>query len=68
MADLPSLEPGGPREYLYFDPARTRAGIVTRGGLCPGLNNVIRGLVPELADSYRVTDVLGFRDGFRPER
>lgn len=65
VADLPSLEPGGPREYLYFDPARTRAGIVTCGGLCPGLNNVIRGLVLELADSYRVTDVLGFRDGFR---
>lgn len=65
VADLPSLEPGGPREYLYFDPSRTRAGIVTCGGLCPGLNNVIRGLVLELADSYGVTDVLGFRDGFR---
>ena len=45
VTDLPSLEPGGPREYIYFDPARTRAGIVTCGGLCPGLNNVIRGLV-----------------------
>ena len=65
VADLPSLEPGGPRKYLYFDPARTRAGIVTCGGLCPGLNNVIRGLVLELADSYGITDVVGFRDGFR---
>ena len=65
MADLPSLEPGGPREYIYFDPSRTRAGIVTCGGLCPGLNNVIRGLVLELADNYGVTDVFGFRDGFR---
>lgn len=65
VADLPSLEPGGPREYLYFDPSRTRAGIVTCGGLCPGLNNVIRGLVLELADSYGLTDVVGFRDGFR---
>ncbi len=64
-ADLPSLEPGGPREYIYFDPPRTRAAIVTCGGLCPGLNNVIRGLVLELADSYGVTDVIGFRDGFR---
>jgi 6-phosphofructokinase 1 len=63
--DLPSLEPGGPREYIYFDPARTRAGIVTCGGLCPGLNNVIRGVVLELADNYGVTDVVGFRDGFR---
>src|ERR1700733_6381496 len=65
VADLPSLEPGGPREYIYFDPSATRAGIVTCGGLCPGLNNVIRGLVLELADNYGVTDVLGFRDGFR---
>jgi 6-phosphofructokinase 1 len=65
VADLPSLEPGGPREYIYFDPSRTRAGIVTCGGLCPGLNNVIRGLVLELADNYGVTDVVGFRDGFR---
>jgi 6-phosphofructokinase 1 len=63
--DLPSLEAGGPREYIYFDPSHTRAAIVTCGGLCPGLNNVIRGLVLELADNYGVTDVLGFRDGFR---
>src|SRR5690348_4243603 len=65
VADLPSLEAGGPREYIYFDPKQTRAGIVTCGGLCPGLNNVIRGLVLELADSYGITDVVGFRDGFR---
>jgi 6-phosphofructokinase 1 len=65
VAELPSLEPGGPREYIYFDPSRTRAAIVTCGGLCPGLNNVIRGLVLELADNYGITDVLGFRDGFR---
>jgi len=65
VADLPALEPGGPREYIYFDPSRTRAAIVTCGGLCPGLNNVIRGLVLELADNYGVTEVLGFRDGFR---
>jgi 6-phosphofructokinase 1 len=65
VSELPSLEPGGPREYIYFDPARTRAAIVTCGGLCPGLNNVIRGLVLELADNYGVRDVVGFRDGFR---
>jgi len=65
VAELPSLEPGGPREYIYFDPSRTRAAIVTCGGLCPGLNNVIRGLVLQLADNYGVTEVLGFRDGFR---
>ena len=65
VGDLPSMEPGGPREFIYFDPPRTRAAIVTCGGLCPGLNNVIRGLVLELADNYGVTEVLGFRDGFR---
>jgi 6-phosphofructokinase 1 len=62
---LPSLEPGGPREYIYFDPAVTRVGIVTCGGLCPGLNNVIRGLVLEFSENYGVTDIVGFRDGYR---
>jgi 6-phosphofructokinase 1 len=65
VADLPSLEPGGPRERIFFDPAATRVGIVSCGGLCPGLNNVIRGLVRELADNYGVTDIVGFRDGYR---
>lgn len=65
VSDLPSFEPGGPREYIYFDPARTRVGIVTCGGLCPGLNNVIRGLVLELSENYGVTDIVGFRDGYR---
>jgi len=65
VGDLPSLEPGGPREYIYFDPARTRVGVVTCGGLCPGLNNVIRGLVMELSENYGVTDIVGFRDGYR---
>ena len=51
VAELPSLEPGGPRKHIYFDPKQTRAAIVTCGGLCPGLNNVIRGLVLELADN-----------------
>jgi 6-phosphofructokinase 1 len=63
-ADWPSLESGGPRERIWFDPATVRAGIVTCGGLCPGLNNVIRGLVLELAEHYCVREVLGFRDGY----
>jgi 6-phosphofructokinase 1 len=65
VTDLPSLEPGGPRERIYFNPASTTVGIVTCGGLCPGLNNVIRGLVLELADNYGVTEILGFRDGYQ---
>ena len=64
VAALPSLEPGGPRELLFFDPARTSVGIVTCGGLCPGLNNVIRGLVLELSDHYGVTNIVGFRNGY----
>jgi hypothetical protein len=45
IADLPAFNPGGPREKLFFDPTTVTAGVVTCGGLCPGLNNVIRGLV-----------------------
>ena len=58
---LPSLEPGGPRKRIYFDPAKTRVGIVTCGGLCPGLNDVIRGLVLELSRHYGVRRIVGFR-------
>jgi hypothetical protein len=35
-------EPAGPRDKLFFDAAKTRVGIVTCGGLCPGLNNAFR--------------------------
>jgi 6-phosphofructokinase 1 len=43
--ELPGLEPCGPRRKIFFDPSKTRAAIVTCGGLCPGLNDVIAGLV-----------------------
>lgn len=59
------FEKAGPREWLYFDPARTRAAIVTCGGLCPGLNNVIRSLVLELHFNYGVPEILGIRHGFQ---
>jgi Phosphofructokinase len=55
----------GPRESLFFDPQQTRAGIVTCGGLCPGLNNVVRSLFRELRDGYGVPEILGFRMGYR---
>ncbi|MCE3556468.1 ATP-dependent 6-phosphofructokinase [Pseudonocardia sp. RS11V-5] len=61
----PSFEAAGPRRKIYFDPATVTAGIVTCGGLCPGLNNVIRGLVKELAVHYRVKRILGFRNGLQ---
>src|SRR6516225_3931158 len=59
------FELAGPRAKLFFDPAKTRAGIVTCGGLCPGLNNVIRVLFLELHHTYRVAEVLGFRGGYQ---
>ena len=59
------FELAGPRAQLMFDPAQTRAGIVTCGGLCPGLNNVIRSLFFELHHGYGVREVLGFRGGYQ---
>jgi 6-phosphofructokinase 1 len=59
------FEQAGPREMLYFNPPRTRAGIVTCGGLSPGLNNVIRSIFLELSYHYEIREVLGFRYGFR---
>jgi 6-phosphofructokinase 1 len=59
------FELAGPRPKLFFDPAKTRAGIVTCGGLCPGLNNVIRSLFLELHHHYGVKEVLGFRGGYQ---
>ncbi len=58
-----SFEMAGPRAMLYFDPEQTRAGIVTCGGLCPGLNNVIRSVFLELHYAYGVKEVLGFGAG-----
>ena len=63
--DLLLFEKAGPRRRLFFDPARTRAAIVTCGGLCPGLNNVIRSVTRELRRSYGVGSVLGIRGGYR---
>lgn len=60
-----SFELAGPREKLFFDAKHTRAGIVTCGGLCPGLNDVIRSLYLELNHAYGVTEVLGFRGGYQ---
>jgi 6-phosphofructokinase 1 len=63
-APIPTFEIAGPRDRIFFDPAALRCGIVTCGGLCPGINNVIRGLVLELTHSYGVKDIFGFRYGF----
>ena len=65
VTDLPSFEAAGPRRLIFFDPSKTRAGVVTCGGLCPGLNDVIRGLVRNLTTHYGVRRVVGFRNGYQ---
>lgn len=59
-----AFERAGPRELLFFEPRDLRAGIVTCGGLCPGMNNAIRAATAELLSHYRVREVVGFRYGF----
>ena len=56
---FPSFEKAGIREKLFHDPKGTKAAIITCGGLCPGLNNVIKGLVSELEVEYGIKDVIG---------
>lgn len=59
-----TIERSGPRQKIFFDPQKSRAAIVTCGGLCPGLNDVIRGLVMTLNYSYGVTTVYGIPYGY----
>src|SRR6202795_761405 len=59
-----TFEVAGPRERVYFDSAKTTAAILSCGGLCPGVNDVIRGLVMELWHGYHVTNILGMRYGY----
>lgn len=59
-----SLEKAGPKEKIYFDPSKTKVAIVTCGGLCPGLNNVIRGIVMQLESRYGVKRIIGIRYGY----
>jgi len=62
---FPAFQKAGPRKNIFHDPAATRAGIVTCGGLCPGLNNVVKGLVNILYHDYGVKNIAGFRYGFQ---
>ena len=59
------MEKAGPREKIFFDPGRCKAAIVTCGGLCPGLNNVIRSAFLQLHHRYGVATVLGIRYGYQ---
>jgi len=59
------VEKAGPRAKIFFEPQKCKAAIVTCGGLCPGLNNVIRSMFLELHHRYRVPAVLGIRYGYQ---
>jgi len=62
---LPSFERAGPRRKIHFKPEETTVGIVTCGGLCPGLNNIIRDIVLSARLRYCVKRTIGFRFGYR---
>jgi 6-phosphofructokinase 1 len=59
-----SFEEAGAREMIYFEPSRTTVGVVTCGGLCPGLNDIIRGIVNQCHHQYGITRIYGFRYGY----
>lgn len=63
--DLLSFEAAGPRQRIFFNPPDVTAAIVTCGGLCPGLNDVIRGLVLSLYHHYGVKNIVGIRYGYK---
>ena len=61
---LPLLELSGPRRKLFFNPRTAKIGIVTCGGLCPGLNTIIRSLVFTARQYYGIETIYGFRYGY----
>ncbi|MCG6893467.1 MAG: ATP-dependent 6-phosphofructokinase [Desulfobacteraceae bacterium] len=62
---LPAFELAGPRRRIYFDPSKLRCAVVTCGGLCPGLNDIIRAIVLELYFHYGVRNIYGVRYGLQ---
>jgi len=63
--EIISFDPAGPREKIYFDPSKLNCAIVTCGGLCPGLNDIIRSMVLELHHIYNVKTIYGIRHGLQ---
>jgi len=61
----PSFELAGPRRSIYFDPSKLRCAVVTCGGLCPGINAIIRAIVLELYYGYGVKNISGVRYGLQ---
>lgn len=63
--EVPSFEMAGPRNKIYFDPSKLKCALVTCGGLCPGLNDIIRAIVLELYYGYGVRHIFGIRYGLQ---
>ena len=63
-SEPPKFEAAGPREKIFFDPSKLTCGIVTCGGLCPGLNDVIRSVVLSLYHHYGIRTIYGFQYGY----
>jgi len=61
---LRSIELAGPRREIFFNPAETCAAIVTCGGLCPGINDVIRAIVMQAHYGYGIQRILGIPYGY----
>jgi len=63
--EIPSFEKAGPRKKIYFDPSKLKCALVTCGGLCPGLNDIIRAIVLELYHCYGVKNIFGVQYGLQ---
>jgi len=61
----PAFEQAGPREKIFFDPSKLKCALVTCGGLCPGLNDIIRSIVLGLYHGYDVRNIYGIQYGFQ---
>ena len=64
-AEPASFEQAGPRCNIYFDPKKLKAAIVTCGGMCPGINSLVRAIVLQLHYIYGVNNVFGIRFGLQ---
>ncbi|KAL8228310.1 hypothetical protein R6Q57_015894 [Mikania cordata] len=64
-SSYPAYHRAGPRKQIFYEPGEIRVAIVTCGGLCPGLNTVIRELVVGLWEQYGVREIFGIKAGYR---
>ncbi len=62
---LPCFEMAGPRRQIFFDPSKLKCALVSCGGLCPGLNDIIRSIVLQLHYGYGVRNIFGIRYGLQ---